>query len=86
MKTLRIAAALWVLVTVLCLPLAAQAQAIDSLQIAVPSLNMPADQQLELARAIYQQIAAQGITAATLVLTDDSGTQASFDTTTLTAP
>jgi len=65
---------------------AAQAQVVDSLQIAVPSLNMPADQQLELAKAIYQQLVGQNVTPATLVLVDETGAQVSFDASTLSQP
>ena len=67
-------------------PEPASAQAVDSLQINVPSLNMPADQQLELGKAIYLQLVSQGVSPATLVLMDDSGVQVSFDSATLAAP
>ena len=74
---------------VICGALSSQtalAQSADPLQINVPSLNMPTDQQLELGKAIYQQLVAQGITATTLILVDVSGVQASFETATLSTP
>ncbi len=61
-------------------------QTADTAQISVPSLNMPPDQQLQLAQAIYQLIVAQGGSPATLVLVDDAGAQVSFDTTALSGP
>ena len=64
----------------------AGAQAVDSLQVTVPSLNMPPDQQLELAKAIYQQLIGQSVSPATLVLVDELGAQVSFDAATLAAP
>ncbi len=64
----------------------AGAQTTDSVQLTVPSLNMPADQQLELGKAIYQQLLSQGVSIATLVLVDEGGVQISFDVATLAAP
>ena len=62
------------------------AQSADPVQLTVPSLNMPADQQLALAKAIYQQLLSQGASISSLVIVDSAGVQVSFDATTLAAP
>ncbi|MCX7056159.1 MAG: hypothetical protein NTZ79_02945 [Proteobacteria bacterium] len=76
--------ALAVILTSLWAP--AWAQSADTATISVPSLNMPTDQQMELAKAIYQQIVAQGASINTLVLVDEAGVQVSFNSATLSSP